>query len=285
MKKIVLVLLILVVIGGTAFSFDIHSFPDPIQKNSILLSPTFHFGFSGVAGWSSYSSLFSFGLTVAADYALPIPVALAVGLEFGFASNFEDFSDGVTLPILVRVSWHPNFEVRGLDPYVTMKLGYSIGVGNWGYESKYWSSGGFSYGFNVGCRYFFNDIIGIFGELGYDRYAVGSYDFDYGFWGSRDYYTYYYYAFFHFGVTFRLGGDGGSSSSSRSSSSSSRSSGRYVVNVDSLNVRSGPSADNSLVGSLPRGTRVEVLNNSGTWWEIRSGSVRGYVNSSYLKED
>jgi len=81
------------------------------------------------------------------------------------------------------------------------------------------------------------------------------------------------------GLGYRFGGN------SSSSSSSSRS-GRYMlVNTDTLNVRSGPSADRALVGTLPRGTRVEVLNNSGTWWEIRSGSVRGYVNSSYLKAE
>jgi hypothetical protein len=71
---------------------------------------------------------------------------------------------------------------------------------------------------------------------------------------------------------------GGSASSSRS--------GRYMlVNSDTLNVRSGPSADNSLVGTLPRNTRVEVLDNSGTWWKIKSGNIEGYVNSSYLKEE
>jgi hypothetical protein len=80
------------------------------------------------------------------------------------------------------------------------------------------------------------------------------------------------------GVGYRLGGSSGSTSSSRS--------GRYMlVNTDTLNVRSGPSADTSLVGTLARNTRVEVLNRSGTWWEIRSGNIRGYVNSSYLKEE
>jgi uncharacterized protein YgiM (DUF1202 family) len=82
------------------------------------------------------------------------------------------------------------------------------------------------------------------------------------------------------GLGYRFGGNSGSSSSS------STKSGRYMlVNSDTLNVRSGPSADNSLVGSLPRGTRVEVLDRSGTWWKIRSGRIEGYVNSSYLKAE
>jgi len=60
--------------------------------------------------------------------------------------------------------------------------------------------------------------------------------------------------------------------------------GSYMtVNADTLNVRRGPSADTALVGTLKRGTRVEVLSKSGTWWKIKSGKIEGYVNSSYLK--
>jgi hypothetical protein len=82
------------------------------------------------------------------------------------------------------------------------------------------------------------------------------------------------------GVGYRFGGSSGSTSSSSSKSA------RYMlVNSDTLNVRSGPSADNSVVGVLQRNTRVQVLDGSGTWWKIKSGSIEGYVNSSYLKEE
>jgi len=71
-----------------------------------------------------------------------------------------------------------------------------------------------------------------------------------------------------------------------SASSAPSQTARYMlVNADSLNVRSGPSADTALVGSLPRNTRVEVLERPGTWWRIRSGNITGYVNSSYLKAE
>lgn len=269
MKRLVLVLLILVVIGGTAFSFDISSFPDPIGKNSVMISPTFNLGRYALTDWSYGTTAFSFGMTVAFDYALPIPFALTAGLETGFITQSSSAFKFLAIPILTRVAWHPNFEVRGLDPYVALKLGLSIGTG---YKSDYsLSNVNFAWGGNVGCRYFFNDTIGIFGELGYDNIPLVKVSL----WYTS--YTVYYNPYFHFGVTFRFGGSGGGSSSSGS--------GRYVVDVDSLNVRNGPSADNALVGSLPRGTRVEVLNSSGTWWEIRSGSIRGYVNSTYLKRD
>jgi len=60
--------------------------------------------------------------------------------------------------------------------------------------------------------------------------------------------------------------------------------GEYrLVNADTLNVRSKPSADSSVVGVLARNDRVEVLDKSGTWWKIKSGTIQGYVNSAYLK--
>jgi len=58
-----------------------------------------------------------------------------------------------------------------------------------------------------------------------------------------------------------------------------------IVNTDALNVRSGPSADNSVVGTLPRNTRVEVLDKPGQWYKIRSGNIEGYVNSTLLKDE
>jgi uncharacterized protein YgiM (DUF1202 family) len=68
--------------------------------------------------------------------------------------------------------------------------------------------------------------------------------------------------------------------------SSGSSTGRYMlVNSDTLNVRSGPSADYSVVGVLNRNARVEVLDRPGTWWKIKSGNIEGYVNSSYLKAE
>jgi hypothetical protein len=121
MKRIFLVLLILVAIGGVAFSFDIHSFPSPIEKNDIMISPTFSFG--SYYGWESVIAI-----AAAVDYALPIPVALAVGAEVGFAMLLDtyDTADFKCLPVFARVSWHPNFEVKNLDPYVTLKLGYNF---------------------------------------------------------------------------------------------------------------------------------------------------------------
>jgi len=92
------------------------------------------------------------------------------------------------------------------------------------------------------------------------------------------------------GVGYRFGGSSGSGSGNGggtgSASQTPSQAARYMlVNTDTLNVRSGASADTALVGTLTRNTRVEVLDSSGTWWRIRSGNITGYVNSSYLKAE
>ena len=278
MRKLLFVFLILAVVGGTAFSFDGSTFPAPIGKGNVLISPTFHLGASIFTG-------FALGATVPVEFALPIPFALMVGFEPGviFSTGaLLSYYKPVIVPLLTRVSWHPNFEVRGLDPFVVAKVGYSLAFGkNYDYYDNWKWGGGFSYGINLGCRYFFNDFMGIVGELGYDRYGI-SYRYNSGRYSYR--YTSYVYTFVHVGMTFKIGKSSGSSSSS--SSSSSRNSGRYYrINADSLNVRSGPSADTAVVGQLTRDTRVEVLDKSAQWWKIKAEGFEGYVNSSYLVED
>jgi uncharacterized protein YraI len=48
-----------------------------------------------------------------------------------------------------------------------------------------------------------------------------------------------------------------------------------------LNVRAGPGTDYQIVGLLPQGTPVEVLNCSGSWCRV-AGNVQGYASRSYL---
>ena len=175
MKKILMILLVLAVVGGTAFAFDAKSHPEPMQKGSFMISPTFGIGTYYYAGAT-------LAFTAAFDYALPINFGLTVGGEVGFAmTTYSGWGYGYTykpfaIPIMAKVAWHPNFEVKGLDPYVTLKMGFAIGI--LGCTKKYGSyeakaASGFAMGWDVGCRYFFNNSIGVFGELGFDRYWVG----------------------------------------------------------------------------------------------------------------
>lgn len=185
MKKIVLVLCILLLAGGTAFSFDLTTFPSPIQQGSLLISPTFNLGSY------YYASAFALGITASVEYCLPISFALAVGGEAGVGFLVGYSESYLCIPIFARVSWHPNFEVNNLDTYLVLKLGYNISL------TQYYG-GGFSFGFAAGARWFFTPVIGVFGELGWDRYGL-KYDYD---WYYN--YTTYIYTWLHLGVTFKV---------------------------------------------------------------------------------
>ena len=59
---------------------------------------------------------------------------------------------------------------------------------------------------------------------------------------------------------------------------------RYV-NVDSLNVRSGPGVNYGVVGALTYNTKVTVHETKGDWSSITAGNLKGYVNNKYLQKD
>lgn len=75
-------------------------------------------------------------------------------------------------------------------------------------------------------------------------------------------------------------------SASSSSSTGTSASGTGKVNVSGLNVRSGPSTGNSIVGLIYSGTSVNILGTTGSWYKISvniSGTnVTGYVFAEYI---
>ena len=68
------------------------------------------------------------------------------------------------------------------------------------------------------------------------------------------------------------------------SSSAPQSSGKKTkyVNASSLNFRSGPSTNYSVIGKLLSGEQVEVISISNGWTKIRYNGQTGYVSSKYL---
>lgn len=59
-----------------------------------------------------------------------------------------------------------------------------------------------------------------------------------------------------------------------------------IANVDTaLNVRSGPSTDDDVVGKLYRGARAEILERGDEWTYIASGNVTGYASNDWLMFD
>ncbi|HWO98992.1 MAG TPA: S-layer homology domain-containing protein, partial [Bacillus sp. (in: firmicutes)] len=50
-----------------------------------------------------------------------------------------------------------------------------------------------------------------------------------------------------------------------------------------LNIRSGPSTSNGVIGTLSKGQTVPVLSVSGNWVKVQYGNKTGYVSKLYLK--
>jgi hypothetical protein len=208
MKKLLGIVLFSAVLTVSTFAFDLSSFPSPIQKNSVLLNGGLGIG-SLYGGWTSSGFL---GGYVAVDYALPINFGLTVGAEVGFAGGAVKniFGEKVgysiaVIPILARIAWHPNFEIRNLDTYLLAKFGY--GIGFWGgkdaklQKALLTNPGGLVYGFNVGARYFFTDSLGAFVEGGYEYYILTSEGKVTGYsWGDLNFAN----RFVTLGITFKL---------------------------------------------------------------------------------
>jgi len=56
-----------------------------------------------------------------------------------------------------------------------------------------------------------------------------------------------------------------------------------VVTASALNLRGKPSTDGPVLASLSRGTAVEVLDHTGTWYEVHTDKGDGFVASDFVK--
>ena len=55
------------------------------------------------------------------------------------------------------------------------------------------------------------------------------------------------------------------------------------VNIDGLNVRTGPSTSYTSIGKINKGTKVEVISENSGWSKIKYNNKAAYVSSGYLK--
>ncbi|MES2651047.1 MAG: hypothetical protein V4663_04870 [Bacteroidota bacterium] len=87
-------------------------------------------------------------------------------------TGFGDFKYTYILTA-ARASYHFDFGVEKLDPYLGVILGYNIASAKWTGAGAMPanSAGGVIYGGHAGARYFFSEKIGLFAEAGY---GVGS---------------------------------------------------------------------------------------------------------------
>lgn len=56
-----------------------------------------------------------------------------------------------------------------------------------------------------------------------------------------------------------------------------------VVTASTLNVRSGPSTSNTIVGKIQRGNNIDILQSQNGWHQIRFQSVQGWVSGQYVQ--
>jgi probable enterotoxin B len=58
-----------------------------------------------------------------------------------------------------------------------------------------------------------------------------------------------------------------------------------VKNVtSSLNIRQSASTSSAVLGTLRNGEALDIIGKSGNWYNIKTGSVTGYVSADYVKE-
>lgn len=55
------------------------------------------------------------------------------------------------------------------------------------------------------------------------------------------------------------------------------------VTASSLFVRSQPSTNSNVIGSLSRGNKISLYERSGNWYEVRINNQRGYVHGDFIK--
>lgn len=56
-----------------------------------------------------------------------------------------------------------------------------------------------------------------------------------------------------------------------------------IVTVDILNVRSGPSTNDTIAGKLSLGSKVEIVKDEGEWYQINYESSVAYVFAEYVE--
>ena len=248
MKKVLLVLLILVVVGMSAFAFDPLSYPPALGGGGNVLLD------AGIGWWFGLGGFYGYSLGIPpifvnVEYALPVEVPISVGGGIVFW-QLKAGSESLTwVSVMGRANWHWGFDVPWLDLYTGVALGYNIVTASAGLYGV--SYGGFDYGGQAGAHFYFSDKVGAVVEVGYPISKVG--------------------------VAFKLGNQ---RFGRVSSSVSGR--GNAAVTTD-VNMRSGPGLDYPIIISLREGTLVTLTGEiiSG-WTEVIYNGRSGWVSSPYL---
>lgn len=169
MKKLLLVLVILAVVGGSAFAIDWMSYPPPVEGGNILIDAGL-----GLRGMGHSSAKWSIPpLFVQVEYALPVGVPISVGgifslYQYGWKGTGWEYT-WTNMDIAARGNWHFGFDISWLDFYAGLSLGYTVStlkVKPSSYPTIA-SYDGFYYAGQVGAHFYFTPNIGAMAEAGY----------------------------------------------------------------------------------------------------------------------
>jgi len=251
MKKLLLVLLILVVVGASVFAFDPLSYPPTLGGGGNILLD------AGVGYWYAYGGLGSIGvppLFVHMEYALPYgaPISVGGGVSF-FRWNYGSYgySDYALTYITPqgRANWHWGFDADWLDVYTGISIGWHVVSVSAGYYGASASSGLY-WGVQAGAHFYFSERVGAVVEVGYP--------------------------FVKAGIAFKLGNQRFGTVRNTGGL------GTAAVTTD-VNMRAGPGLDYSIITSIRQGTVVQLTGEIiEGWTQIVYNGRRGWVSSPYL---
>ncbi|HMR17660.1 MAG TPA: hypothetical protein PKA53_00045 [Sphingobacterium sp.] len=117
----------------------------------------------------------SLGMPIGLSYEHGFSDKISGGAYVGYASKSENFGawswKWTYMLAAARASYHFDFNVDKLDPYLGVILGYNYAKGEWeGGGAGAWTgadAGGVVYGGHAGARYFLSPKFGLFAEVGY----------------------------------------------------------------------------------------------------------------------
>jgi opacity protein-like surface antigen len=185
MKKIVLVLLMIAAVVGSAAAMDWKSYPESVEKGKFLVNAGIGLGDSLLGYEFELPDKSIPPIRASVDYALFAP--FTVGAEAGFFFYKDEWSgltmkvtdSGTGLAFAGRFGYHPDFGVKNLDVYANVGLG--LYILSWKTETKYTdeslksndaNDSEFAFILTVGARYFFTENIGVFADVGVGPLSV-----------------------------------------------------------------------------------------------------------------
>ena len=176
MKRRLLIFAMVVIWSGSAFAADLLHYPPSVEGGNILIDIGLGFIFPS----ASDAKIKIPPLSLCVDYCLPVGVPISVGGLFAFHQWGKDYNDppekwSETWNYItggIRGNWHWNIDVKWLDFYTGIFLGYTYFKCSFdnpdsppGYNKP--NYGGFNFGVQAGAHFYFTNFIGALVEIGY----------------------------------------------------------------------------------------------------------------------